>query len=158
MRNKTSLIIFIMILWPLLLPKYLQAEELSCSISINNGATYTKSRSVSLNLSASGGEGNKSMRFNNDGGSWSSWESFSMSKSWTLNDNDGTRTVYFEVKDSSPTPNVDSDSDSIILDRINPVTLVYYKEGKASGFGYYHASGFEFDGERASAKDSLRNL
>ena len=134
MRNKACTIISIAILCVLVWSGYLWA--LSCSISINNGATYTKSRSVTLNLSASGGEGNKYMRFNNDGGSWSNWESYNTSKSWTLNDSDGTRTVYFEVKDSSPTPNVGSNSDSIILDRIRPVTFVDYDEGKGDN-GWY---------------------
>ena len=134
MRNKAYTVISIAILCVLVWSGYLWA--LSCSININNGATYTISRSVTLNLSASGGEGNKYMRFNNDGGSWSNWESYNTSKSWTLNDSDGTRTVYFEVKDSSSTPNTDSDNDSIILDRINPVTFVYYDEGKGDN-GWY---------------------
>jgi len=133
-RNKAYTVISIAILCVLVWSGYLWA--LSCSININNGATYTISRSVTLNLSASGGEGNKYMRFNNDGGSWSNWESYNTSKSWTLNDSDGTRTVYFEVKDSSSTPNTDSDNDSIILDRINPVTFVYYDEGKGDN-GWY---------------------
>jgi len=62
-RNKAYTMISIGILCVLLWSGYLWA--LSCSININNGATYTKSRSVTLNLSASGGEGNKYMRFKN---------------------------------------------------------------------------------------------
>ncbi|TET90189.1 MAG: hypothetical protein E3J35_07335, partial [Methanomassiliicoccales archaeon] len=99
---------------------YDEAPPHSLGILINGGATYTNSRTVALTLSAGDDEsGVKDMSFSNDGVSWSSWESFSSSKSWTLSSGDGTKYVYFRVRDyagNTPTPV----HDTIILDTVAP--------------------------------------
>ncbi len=87
------------------------------TIIINNGARYTTSRSVTLNLSASNAA---QMRFANDV-NWSNWESYSTTKSWTLSSGDGTKKAWVQFRDSSGTPSADS-SASIILDTYKPRT------------------------------------
>jgi hypothetical protein len=73
------------------------------TISINGGASSTSSRSVTLKLSASDSSpasGVSSMRFRNGGTTtWSSWSSYSTSKSWTLTAGGGTKTVYVQYRD-----------------------------------------------------------
>jgi len=65
------------------------------TISINSGAVYTGSTSVTLTLSAyDEHSGVSKMRFSNDGVSWSSEEDYATSKFWTLTASDGTKTVY----------------------------------------------------------------
>jgi hypothetical protein len=92
-------------------------------ITINGGATYTNSPSVTLTLSAVDGKGSgvAYMCFSNDGSSWSSWEPYATSKQWTLTPGDGIKTVYVKFKDyvgleSSPS------SDTITLDTTPPST------------------------------------
>ncbi len=68
------------------------------SVSINGGAAYTASRDVSLTLAAAGAA---EMRFSNDGVSWSSWEAYAASRSWTLNAGDGVKTVFVEYRDAA---------------------------------------------------------
>ncbi|TKJ43237.1 hypothetical protein CEE34_11600 [Candidatus Aerophobetes bacterium Ae_b3a] len=101
------------------------------SILINGGAGYTNSRSVTLSFNASSSSASLSlanispswMRFKNEDSSWSSWESCSSSKSWTLSSGDGKKTVYVEFKDS--VGNVSKTySGSIILHRTPPTVAI----------------------------------
>ena len=72
------------------------------SIKINNGAQYTNSTSVTLNLSAqdnSGGVGLDKMQFSNDNTNWSTPEPYATTKTWTLTQGDGTKTVYVRFSD-----------------------------------------------------------
>lgn len=70
----------------------------SLSVSINNGAEYTKSNQVSLSLSATGAD---KCRFSNDGSSWSEWEAYSVSKTWGLDSADGLKNVYYQCENPS---------------------------------------------------------
>ena len=92
------------------------------SITINDGATYTNSREVTLTLSASDtGYGVKDMCFSNDGSSWSAWEPYSTTKTWTLPSGDGTKYVYLRVRDYAG--NIAGPVyDTIILDTTPPST------------------------------------
>jgi subtilisin family serine protease len=91
----------------------------SASISINSGATYTDTTSVTLSLTYSdGGSGVDQCRYKNSDGSWTGWESCSSSKSWTLSSGDGTKTVYYQVRDKAG--NIREVSDTIILDTTDP--------------------------------------
>lgn len=70
------------------------------AFTINSGASETTSSTVTLTLSADdGGSGVHRMRFRNEDESWSSWEPYSASKSWTLSSGDGSKTVYAMVCD-----------------------------------------------------------
>ena len=73
------------------------------SISINGGAATASTTSVTLDLSATdtGGSALHQMRFSNDNTSWSTWETYTATKSWTLSTGDGAKTVYAQYRDNA---------------------------------------------------------
>ena len=87
----------------------------SLSILINQGEAYARSRNVTLSLS---GIGATEMSFSNDGSSWSPREPYSTTKSWTLAEGEGLKTVYFMARNNGG--EATQVSDSIILDTIQP--------------------------------------
>ena len=70
-------------------------------VSINSGALYTTSTAVTLTPSATDGSGSgvAQMQFSNDNSTWSGWETYATTKSWTLASGDGLKTVYARFKD-----------------------------------------------------------
>lgn len=115
------------------------------TVLINNGSTYTKSTSVTLNLSAidTGGSGLYQMQFSNDNLNWSAPETYATSKAWTLTTGDGTRTVYAKFSDKAGNWSAVY-SDTIILDTTKPtITKIYdspdpfyTKKGQVSKISY----------------------
>jgi len=103
------------------------------SITINNGDAYTSSPAVTLSLTYSDELGTvDECRYSNDG-TWDSelWETCSATKSWTLDNIEGTRTVYYQVKDKAG--KTTSSQDSIILDLTDPTnTLNVYSPDTTS--------------------------
>lgn len=86
------------------------------TIVINNGDTFTNTSSVALTLSASDAEsGISKMRFSNDGVNWSSWETFSTTKSWFLDSSSDLMTAYVLFKDVAGNESAVY-SDDILLD------------------------------------------
>lgn len=71
------------------------------TLSINSGATYTSSASVTLALYASDTNHVPQMRFSNDNLTWSVWESPAWTKTWPLSPNRGAKTVYVQYTDSA---------------------------------------------------------
>ncbi len=53
------------------------------------------------------------MRYSNDGSAWTAWEATGAIRAWTLVGVDGTKTVYYEVKDNAHL--ISQFSDTIIL-------------------------------------------
>lgn len=102
-------------------PLILDNTNPSGSIIINEGAGYTNTTNVVLTIEGYDENGVMEMRFSNDGVSWTSWESYSISKTYSLQSGDGEKTVYIQFKDGA---GLISDStvinDSIILDTIRP--------------------------------------
>ncbi len=99
------------------------------SIIINGGAATTSSTSVTLTLFATDPEsGVTQMRFSNDGSSWSSWEAYAASKSWSLASGDGQKTVYAQFKNGVGLDSA-SYSDSITLDATPPAGSVQINGG-----------------------------
>jgi hypothetical protein len=111
------------------------------SISINSGAATTTSTSVTLTLtSADALSGVSQVRFSNDAAFTSAtWESAAATKAWTLTSGDGSKTVYYQVKDtagltsttysatitlstptSTPTPTTTTPSPSTPTPHVNP--------------------------------------
>lgn len=90
------------------------------TIIVNGDDAYTTSPVVNLALSATGsGNGVADMRFRNNDGNWSTWESYSTSKVWTLSAVNGLKTVETEYRDFAG--NISSTySDAIILDDTPP--------------------------------------
>ncbi|OLS12263.1 MAG: NHL repeat-containing protein [Promethearchaeota archaeon CR_4] len=68
------------------------------SITIDGGAAETANISVTLTLSATGAT---QMRFSNDGVTWSSWEPFATTKTWTLASGAGVKTIYLNARNST---------------------------------------------------------
>lgn len=94
------------------------------SIKINNGAQYTNSTRVILNLSAQdigSGMGNGAeMQFSNDNAAWSKPEFYSVTKAWILPQGESSKTVYAKFKDAAGNWS-ERVSASIILDTTAPV-------------------------------------
>jgi hypothetical protein len=111
---------------------YVVASYPTGSIVINGGETYAVSPSVTLTLTYSDTSTAVSqVRYSNDG-TWDTeqWEGPSPSKTWSLTQGDGTKTVYYQVSNVvgmfSPTY-----SDSIILDTTHPsATITSPSEGE----------------------------
>jgi alpha-tubulin suppressor-like RCC1 family protein len=96
------------------------------SVVINNGATITGNSSVNLTLSAYDNTGVVSdMRFSNNNYSWSDWELYGTSKTWTLMalGGDGIKTVYVQFRDAAGVVS-GSFSDTIFLDTMPPVLTI----------------------------------
>ena len=76
------------------------------SVTINDGASNTRSRSVTLSLSATDplpGSGVSQMRISNTQSGLTSapWEAYSTTKPWTLSSGQGTKTVYVQYRDGA---------------------------------------------------------
>ena len=90
------------------------------SIQINDGALYTNATEVNLALSANDTiSGVSQMRFSNGNNSWSTWETYTTLKSWTLFSEDGAKQVFFQVKDKADL--ISSYNTSITLDVTKPM-------------------------------------
>ena len=73
------------------------APPAGLTVSINQGATYTTDKSVTLYLSATSAS---QCRFSNDGSTWSDWEPYATIKAWTLPGEDGPKDVYYQCADA----------------------------------------------------------
>ena len=91
------------------------------SVQITNGASSTASTSVELTLTANDiTSGVYEVRFSNDG-VWDSepWETPTSTKTWTLTLGDGTKTVYYQIRDNAGLLS-NTYSDTIILQSPTP--------------------------------------
>jgi len=90
----------------------------AAAIKINNGDAYTKSKNVTLQISASGAE---EMQISDDPdcGKNSTWEAYSQSKAWVLREGNHSNTVYarFQKKGAPTTDCVEA---SIVHDDLAP--------------------------------------
>ncbi len=93
-----------------------QGSGTSGTIRINGGASYASGTTVTLNLSSNG----TLMRFCNSGDTWTSWQAFSTTTSWTLTSGEGLKTVSAQFKTS--TGRAITVSASITLDLTAPAT------------------------------------
>lgn len=65
-------------------------------------SSTTSTPTIMLSLSASDAtSGVAFMRFSNDNSSWSTWEAYAQSKTWTLTGGDGLKTVYVQYQDNA---------------------------------------------------------
>ena len=109
----------------------------SGSISIEAGATYATTPTVTLTLSATDNvAGVADMRFSNNGSAWSAWQAFATSRTgWDMTasayggtGSDGTKTVYVQYRDGLGNAS-GSFSDTIILDTVNPTGTIAVNGG-----------------------------
>ncbi|MCX6377367.1 MAG: DNRLRE domain-containing protein, partial [Armatimonadetes bacterium] len=126
---------------------------INCSININGGAVYTTSETVTLTLSASDfPSGMSQMQFNNENGAWSGWEAYGTSKSWTLSEGDGAKTVYVQFKDAAGNVSTEPISDDITLDTTGPSAATVTDEG------VYTPSMSELSASWSGATDDLSGI
>jgi len=93
------------------------------SIIINDGAEFTISTSVKLDLSGKDfGSGIKDMAFSHDGDFWLPWELFNISKKIPIFAGDGIKRIYFRLRDNAGNI-AEPIFDSIILDSKPPYSL-----------------------------------
>jgi len=117
----------------------------SVTVSINSGADYANSNTVTLSVAAtdpSPGSGIGYASFSNDGSAWSSWEDFSAQRpGWDLTDpkyggtsEDGTKTVHARVMDRVGHEIASNRRalDSIFLDRAAPGNMSVSINGGAT--------------------------
>ena len=105
------------------------------TLAINGNSGFATNRNVALSLTATDNSGTvTSMRFNNDSGDWSDWETFATTKAWALNTNNGVRTVSTQFRDvalnTSATVNATIQLDTSPLPI---VSLVNTNAGEESG-------------------------
>jgi hypothetical protein len=100
------------------------------TIIINNGDSFTNSAAATLALTSSATSGQMMISDNADF-SGAAWEPFSATKSWTLSNGDGTKTVYAKFKSQSGLLS-DVVNDTITLDTQAPSTTLSINSGAAS--------------------------
>lgn len=96
----------------------LDTQDPTGSISINGGAAYTNSETVTLDLTGSDENGNVQMSLLKADGNWTDWENVKPTMDWTVGDTDGTKTVKMQLKDQAD--NLATFQDTIILDKTGP--------------------------------------
>jgi hypothetical protein len=90
------------------------------SIIINDNDAWTSATNVILTLTYDDDtSGVDQVRYSNDGISWTSWEDPSDTRDWILASGEGTKTVYYEVKNNAGLTY--QTTDSIGLDTIDPI-------------------------------------
>ncbi|MBI4398403.1 MAG: hypothetical protein HY586_04695, partial [Candidatus Omnitrophica bacterium] len=89
------------------------------SVAINSGNDYTISRDINLTLTAQDALSDvDAMRFSFDGIYWTAWEAFQTSKQLMLSSADGTKEIWYEVRDHFGHSAIFSAS--IVLDTVPP--------------------------------------
>jgi hypothetical protein len=107
------------------------------SITINDDAEGTNSANVTLTLNCIDDRGCNKVKFSTDDINYSSPESYTTKKSWTLSSGDGAKTIYVKFEDTSGNWS-QAISDSIILDTIPPqVSVGNLRFGASVGFCLY---------------------
>jgi len=97
-------------------------------LKIEAGARYVNSTTVQLSITALNAA---QMSFSSDGITWSDWEDFQSTKSFTIPPPDGTKSVYVRVRDAAGDIG-QSFMSSVILDQTPPVTA-HFLSGDMEG-------------------------
>ena len=133
------------------------------SIGINSGALYTNNTIVQLSLTANDVNTPIMMQLSNDGMTWSSWETFSTSKNWTLASGDGEKTAYMKLKDGAG--NISENyMATIIVDTTPPIVTgvtnggVYNSDVTISFEGTATLNGSVFVSESTVKDDGFHSL
>ena len=101
------------------------------SISINGGADYTTSTSVTLSLTYSDATTSVTIgEYSNDMTNWLGWAAPVATKAWTLSSGDGTKTVYYKMWDAAA--NTAYRNDTIVLDTVAPIGSISINSGAIS--------------------------
>ncbi|MDQ8736047.1 S-layer homology domain-containing protein [Paenibacillus sp. LHD-38] len=90
------------------------------SLSIENGKSYVKDKAVALKIAFEDIHAVQ-MRFSNNGSDWDDgdWAAADVTKSWSLTDGGGEKTVYLQLRDAAG--NTNEYIDTIIVDSVLPL-------------------------------------
>ena len=86
-----------------------------CSVEINGGDSISNDILVNLSLNYSDNRGVKDCAYSNNNNNWTSWTTCTENKIWTLQDQDGTQEVYYNLRDKAGY--VTTSNDTIFVDR-----------------------------------------
>lgn len=102
---------------------YIDSTPPTGTIDVANGQTYVQTTAVTITNNVNDNDTPLTeMRFSNDGSTWSSWEAFNSTKSWTLDTGDGSQTVHAQFRNVvSMTTTL---TDTIMLDTMAPTTTI----------------------------------
>ena len=102
------------------------------TVTINNSRSVTNSANVILSLTWAddGGSGASRMKFSNDAVTWTSWESLTATKTWTLAAGEGYHTVRAMFRDTAGNNSVVY-NDYIRVDTIPPTGSILINGGAA---------------------------
>ncbi len=105
------------------------------TIVINSNQSVTNNPNTTLSLTWSDGVNDGSgvtrMRFSNDGGTWSTWESLAATKAWTLSTGEGYKTVRVMYRDRAGN-NSTAYSDYIRMDTMPPIGTILINNGAST--------------------------
>jgi len=118
--------------WPRLALALADSTPPTGSISINEGARFTRSPQVTLSLIAVDMEsGVDLMQFSPDNVRWTDPEPFSSKKDWTLEGDDGVHWVYVRFRDKAGNWTTEPLRASVVLDRLPPANPTLTIDGGA---------------------------
>ncbi|SCX82181.1 S-layer homology domain-containing protein [Alkaliphilus peptidifermentans] len=117
------------------------------SFTINSGENITNNVNVILNIVGTDENSAVEMRLSKDNSTWTSWEALSTTKDFSLEDGDGTKTVYLELRDAAG--NILAIQQSIILDTTPPIVT-----GVDNGGVYNTAITINFNKGTATLNDN----
>ncbi|MCP3681918.1 MAG: hypothetical protein GY861_04435 [bacterium] len=92
--------------WTVMTNVTLDNTRPSASITINQGAQSTNSQIVTLYLAFNDSNGINTCRYRNDELAWTTWESCTTERSWTLSVGNGNKLVSYEVIDTAGNTNL----------------------------------------------------
>jgi len=126
------------------------------SVSINGGAAFTNNVSVTLYLSAVNA---LECRYSSDGSSYTQWESYVTTQHWTLQSGDGSKTVYYQCRNSYAS--VSPVTDSIVLDQTKPSRVDDLKTNSAqpvNGVGLEWSASTDYGGSGVNHYNVYRSV
>lgn len=104
-------------------------KPIASFLKINNGATYTRTKSVTLDLKGSDAyTGVEDMYLSNDNVTWVKYPYTERVEDWILSDVDGIKTVYLKISDKAGNIS-DVITDTIFLDTTKPFANIAINNG-----------------------------
>ncbi len=120
------------------------------SLTINGGAGESWSLNVTLEVVAEDEEsGVVDMRFSHDGIEWGAWESYQPTRAWKLPAQNGSHTIYAQLRDGAGNTSVPSSATiTVALNPEKPSSQHYRIQSSVAGIG---------GGEKTSASYHVQN-
>ncbi|MET3697095.1 Ig-like domain repeat protein [Bacillus oleivorans] len=125
------------------------------SFSITEG-THTNETLVHLAVTADDNMGPIQMQFSNDNSTWSGWQDVSETAAFTLDGNDGEKTIYMQLQDGAGNVSTNEILQTIVLDREAPVVTGVVEGQQAKSVApVFSETNATLDGEPWSSGDAV---